>query len=49
MTSWSSTISMLSVTAMSLLPQAVRDDTRLILVGDPHQLVSVEAARSSPT
>lgn len=35
--------SMLSVTAMSLLLQAVRDDTRLILVGDPHQLVSVEA------
>lgn len=35
--------SMLSVTAMSLLLAAVRDDTRLILVGDPHQLVSVEA------
>ncbi len=35
--------SMLSVTTMSLLLQAVRDDTRLILVGDPHQLVSVEA------
>ncbi|GAB09206.1 exodeoxyribonuclease V alpha chain [Gordonia araii NBRC 100433] len=35
--------SMLSVTTMSLLLQAVREDTRLILVGDPHQLVSVEA------
>ncbi|QKT07372.1 exodeoxyribonuclease V subunit alpha [Gordonia sp. X0973] len=35
--------SMLSVSAMSLLLAAVRPDTRLILVGDPHQLVSVEA------
>ncbi|MFT3900096.1 MAG: exodeoxyribonuclease V subunit alpha [Gordonia sp. (in: high G+C Gram-positive bacteria)] len=35
--------SMLSVTAMSQLLRAVRDDTRLVLVGDPHQLVSVEA------
>lgn len=35
--------SMLSVTAMSYLLQAIRPDARLILVGDPHQLASVEA------
>lgn len=35
--------SMLSVTAMSHLLEAVRPDARLILVGDPHQLASVEA------
>ena len=35
--------SMLSMTAMSRLIDAVRSDARLILVGDPHQLASVEA------
>ncbi|MEE4024600.1 exodeoxyribonuclease V subunit alpha [Gordonia sp. PKS22-38] len=35
--------SMLSMTAMSKLLDAVRPDTRVILVGDPHQLASVEA------
>lgn len=35
--------SMLSMTAMSALLDAVRPDSRLILVGDPHQLASVEA------
>ncbi|MFT4041732.1 MAG: exodeoxyribonuclease V subunit alpha [Gordonia sp. (in: high G+C Gram-positive bacteria)] len=35
--------SMLSMTAMSRLLDAIRADTRLILVGDPHQLASVEA------
>lgn len=35
--------SMLSMTAMSKLLAAVRPDTRVILVGDPHQLASVEA------
>ncbi|MGV9825503.1 exodeoxyribonuclease V subunit alpha [Gordonia sp. NPDC003429] len=35
--------SMLSMTAMSRLLDAIRDDARLILVGDPHQLASVEA------
>lgn len=35
--------SMLSMTAMSRLLDAVRPDTRVILVGDPHQLASVEA------
>ncbi|MFT4126209.1 MAG: exodeoxyribonuclease V subunit alpha, partial [Gordonia sp. (in: high G+C Gram-positive bacteria)] len=35
--------SMLSATAMSHLLRAIRPDTRLILVGDPHQLASVEA------
>lgn len=35
--------SMLPVTLMSRLLQALRPDARLILVGDPHQLVSVEA------
>lgn len=35
--------SMLSVTAMSHLLEAMRPDARLVLVGDPHQLASVEA------
>lgn len=35
--------SMLSVTLMSRLLEALRPDTRLILVGDPHQLSSVDA------
>lgn len=35
--------SMLSMTAMSKLLDAVRADARVILVGDPHQLASVEA------
>ncbi|GAA1480151.1 exodeoxyribonuclease V subunit alpha [Gordonia sinesedis] len=35
--------SMLSITAMSRLLDAMRPDARLILVGDPHQLASVEA------
>ncbi len=35
--------SMLSMTAMSALLAAVRASTRVILVGDPHQLASVEA------
>lgn len=35
--------SMLSMTAMSRLLDAVRPDARLILVGDPDQLASVEA------
>ncbi|GAC69666.1 exodeoxyribonuclease V subunit alpha [Gordonia soli] len=35
--------SMLSITAMSALLSAVRADARVILVGDPHQLASVEA------
>ena len=36
--------SMVSLTMMSRLLEAVRPDTRLILVGDPDQLASVEAA-----
>ncbi|MBM7368928.1 exodeoxyribonuclease V subunit alpha [Gordonia hydrophobica] len=35
--------SMLPVTLMCRLLESLRSDTRLILVGDPHQLVSVEA------
>ncbi|MDL9937277.1 exodeoxyribonuclease V subunit alpha [Gordonia sp. ABSL1-1] len=35
--------SMLSMTAMSRLLEAVRPDARLIFVGDPHQLASVDA------
>lgn len=35
--------SMLPMTAMSALLAAVRANTRVILVGDPHQLASVEA------
>ncbi|WP_132994203.1 exodeoxyribonuclease V subunit alpha [Gordonia zhaorongruii] len=35
--------SMLPVTMMCRLLESLRRDTRLILVGDPHQLVSVEA------
>ncbi|EGD53535.1 exodeoxyribonuclease V subunit alpha [Gordonia neofelifaecis] len=35
--------SMLPVTMMCRLLESLRADTRLILVGDPHQLVSVEA------
>ncbi|MGO3326115.1 exodeoxyribonuclease V subunit alpha [Gordonia sp. (in: high G+C Gram-positive bacteria)] len=35
--------SMLPVTMMCRLLESLRTDTRLILVGDPHQLVSVEA------
>lgn len=35
--------SMLSMTAMSRLLDAVRPDARVIFVGDPHQLASVEA------
>jgi len=35
--------SMVSLTLMSRLLEAVRDDARLILVGDPDQLTSVEA------
>lgn len=35
--------SMLPVTMMCRLLESLRSDTRLILVGDPHQLVSVEA------
>ncbi|WP_168700613.1 exodeoxyribonuclease V subunit alpha [Gordonia paraffinivorans] len=35
--------SMLSMTAMSRLLEAVRPDARLVFVGDPHQLASVEA------
>ncbi|WLP90659.1 exodeoxyribonuclease V subunit alpha [Gordonia sp. NB41Y] len=35
--------SMLSITAMSHLLEAIRPDARLIFVGDPHQLASVEA------
>ncbi|MGV9712020.1 exodeoxyribonuclease V subunit alpha [Gordonia sp. NPDC003424] len=35
--------SMLSMTAMSKLLEALRPDTRLVLVGDPHQLASVDA------
>ncbi len=35
--------SMLPMTMMSRLIASVRSDTRLILVGDPHQLASVEA------
>ncbi len=35
--------SMLAVTMMSRLLESLRDDTRLILVGDPHQLASVDA------
>ncbi len=35
--------SMVSLTMMSRLLEAVRPDTRLILVGDPDQLASVEA------
>lgn len=36
-------MSMLSMTAMSKLLEALRSDTRLVLVGDPHQLASVDA------
>lgn len=36
-------VSMVSLEHMASLLEAVRDDTRLILVGDPHQLRSVEA------
>ena len=35
--------SMVSLTMMARLLEAVRPETRLILVGDPHQLTSVEA------
>ncbi|MFZ2510632.1 MAG: AAA family ATPase, partial [Gordonia sp. (in: high G+C Gram-positive bacteria)] len=35
--------SMLAVTMMSRLLESLREDTRLILVGDPHQLASVDA------
>lgn len=35
--------SMLAVTMMSRLLESLRDDARLILVGDPHQLASVDA------
>jgi exodeoxyribonuclease V alpha subunit len=35
--------SMVSLTMMSRLLDAVRDDARLVLVGDPHQLSSIEA------
>ncbi len=35
--------SMVSLTLMSRLMEAVRSDTRLVLVGDPDQLASVEA------
>ncbi|MFT3715119.1 MAG: exodeoxyribonuclease V subunit alpha [Gordonia sp. (in: high G+C Gram-positive bacteria)] len=35
--------SMLAVTMMSRLLESLRSDTRLILVGDPNQLVSVDA------
>ncbi|UQE76713.1 exodeoxyribonuclease V subunit alpha [Gordonia sp. PP30] len=35
--------SMMAVTMMSRLLESLREDTRLILVGDPHQLVSVDA------
>ncbi|WP_033709353.1 AAA family ATPase, partial [Mycobacterium avium] len=35
--------SMVSLTMMARLAEAVRPDTRLILVGDPDQLASVEA------
>jgi exodeoxyribonuclease V alpha subunit len=35
--------SMVSLTMMSRLLGAVRDDARLVLVGDPHQLSSIEA------
>ncbi len=35
--------SMVSLTLMARLIEAIRDDTRLILVGDPDQLASVEA------
>lgn len=35
--------SMVSLTMMARLVEAVRPDTRLILVGDPYQLASVEA------
>lgn len=35
--------SMLSVTMMSRLLESLREDTRLIMVGDPHQLASVDA------
>lgn len=35
--------SMLSMTAMSRLLDAIRPDARLVLVGDPHQLSSVDA------
>lgn len=35
--------SMVSLTMMARLIEAVRPDARLILVGDPHQLASVEA------
>ena len=35
--------SMVSLTMMARLLEAVRPDTRLVLVGDPDQLASVEA------
>ncbi|AWB92677.1 exodeoxyribonuclease V subunit alpha [Aeromicrobium chenweiae] len=35
--------SMVSLTLMARLVEAVRPDSRLILVGDPHQLASIEA------
>lgn len=35
--------SMVSLTMMSRLLDAIRDDARLVLVGDPHQLSSIEA------
>jgi exodeoxyribonuclease V alpha subunit len=35
--------SMVSLTMMARLMEAVRSDCRLVLVGDPHQLASVEA------
>jgi exodeoxyribonuclease V alpha subunit len=35
--------SMVSLTMMARLLEAVRPETRLVLVGDPHQLTSVEA------
>ena len=34
---------MVSITLMSWLLEAVADTTRLILIGDPNQLASVEA------
>ena len=37
--------SMVSLALMARLVEAVRPDARLVLVGDPQQLVSVEAAR----
>ena len=34
---------MVSLTQMARLLEAVRPDARLVLVGDPHQLASIEA------